>query len=216
MRKPCNIEYLKNKKWGSLVVLYEYEPQIVVYGGYTRKIKRFLCLCDCGNRKIIRGYSITSGDTKSCGCRVGKNLKTHGLYKKTCYRTWKAMRERCDNKNNVSHERYGGRGIKVCKRWENFENFYKDMGDKPKGATLERINNNKDYKPSNCRWASYSEQANNRSNNTVIKIDGVDYSLSQASNKFKISYNIIRKRNQKHRKETGENLKCTIKELRNG
>lgn len=123
------------------------------------------CLCDCGNKKTVRSYCLTKGNTQSCGCfhreQSKKNHTTHGMSKTKIYRIWGGILTRCSNKNNRAYKYYGARGIRVCKRWLKFENFYKDMGDPPKGLTLERINNEGDYKPSNCKWATWIEQKRN-------------------------------------------------------
>jgi hypothetical protein len=135
------------------------------------------CLCDCGTIKDVVGGGLTSGKTQSCGClnreNTSKTFKTHGMTGSKEHAIWKAMRQRCINPNDAGYEKYGGRGIAVCERWmESFENFYADMSDKPPGKSLDRIDNEGDYCPENCRWADDIEQANNKRNTVWIPFDG--------------------------------------------
>jgi hypothetical protein len=135
------------------------------------------CVCDCGNKKLTAARALKVGDTVSCGCRrsetswrkhvakTGRANKQHGHAREIRtpeYHSWTAMRTRCNNPLATAYERYGGAGIKVCKRWNSFKNFLADMGKRPAGTTLDRINSNGNYTPSNCRWATPLEQNRNR------------------------------------------------------
>lgn len=124
--------------------------------------------CDCGEE--VRVEFSNWGRNQSCGCRLRewrRNFKAgpkprHGMHKAPEYRIWAAMLQRCRNPKHPNFEHYGGRGITVCRRWLTFENFMADMGPRPEGLTLDRIDVNGDYEPGNCRWATWSEQVRNR------------------------------------------------------
>ena len=129
-----------------------------------RRATMWRCKCECGNIKSISSQQLLSGGTQSCGCLRRDMNTTHGLSQNRLYIVWKSMLSRCERPNNKSFCYYGGRGIKVCDRWHKFENFYADMGQCPKGCSLDRIDVNGDYEPSNCKWATKIVQNANRRN----------------------------------------------------
>lgn len=122
----------------------------------------WLCKCQCGTEKIISGLKLRQGNTISCGCykKSNKSHLTHGQANKSkTYKTWKEMRQRCTNPNADNYKWYGGRGIKICQEWNDYAVFLKDMGERPDGKTLDRINSDGDYEKSNCCWSTPKEQA---------------------------------------------------------
>jgi len=133
---------------------------------YKEGKRVWLCVCDCGEQTMVEVGKLRIGNTTSCGCRkrsvLGESTTKHGKAGSKLHTVWKAMRQRCNNPKVKAYPNYGGRGIKVHPSWDSFEQFFNDMGEPPAGMTLERINNDGDYEPSNCCWATRAAQAKNK------------------------------------------------------
>lgn len=137
---------------------------------FADKKHYFACVCECEERTIVYGSHLRCGDTKSCGCLRGKY---HGMKNSPEYKSWADMIQRTTNPKCSKWDGYAGRGITVCQRWRKFENFFKDMGKKPSAHyTLERKNNDGNYEPSNCKWATMKEQNRNSSHNHILEFGG--------------------------------------------
>lgn len=138
-------------------------------GGRTR----WFCRCSCGSMKSVTACELKAGNTKSCGCFDADRKKTttvrHGFSRTPTYVCWSNMHARCSNQSRPDFARYGGRGICVCDHWSDFATFLADMGEKPLGLTLDRIDNNGNYEPGNCRWATPSEQRRNQRSKSEIR-----------------------------------------------
>ena len=195
-------ENIIGKTYGYLVVLKEIENYIPlkkrVPSAKTPRI--VLCKCICGNEHPVRVIALKSGNTTSCGCKKKEHHllrhTIHGKSKTTEYSIWNSMHRRCKDKKHESYKLYGGRGIKVCKRWEKFENFLEDMGERPgKQFSLDRWpNKNGDYKPNNCRWATIFQQNNNTRSNVYIKYQGVSITMMELSIKIGMKYDTLKNR----------------------
>ena len=169
---------LIGRRFAKLVVLKEHPER---GNGHVQ----WECICDCGTKSIVQGVHLVSGHTQTCGCSRMKHLQTvnvtHGMSKTGLYHIWSSMKSRCYYKKNVSFYRYGRRGISVCREWEKFENFYEwaiNNGYKP-GLSIDRIDNNGNYEPSNCKWSTIIEQANNMSSNKKMEHNGKTKTIAE-------------------------------------
>lgn len=181
LEKPLNKKRQKHpsrengSRWGRLV--------IVSFEGKSKGAKYFLCQCDCGNTTVVQETNLIYGFTQSCGCfRIEKTSltkTTHGMSQTSIYQIWIGVKKRCLDPRNENWLNYGGRGISVCERWMNFENFLTDMGEKPEGMSLDRINNDGNYEPNNCRWATPKEQGRNKRNNHILEFNSESKPVSE-------------------------------------
>lgn len=158
-------------------------------------VKKWNCLCSCGNNGQINSSSLKRGLSSSCGC-LQKELKTtHGDYKSPTYNSWDNMIGRCTRPSQPEYVRYGGKGITVDPEWKkSFLKFKQDMGERPPGTTIDRKDVNGNYEPGNCRWATAVEQQNNKTNNVTILLNGKMLSIKEYSNATNIPIQTIRNR----------------------
>ena len=175
---------LTGKRFGRLLVLR--------LSRGTRHGLKWSCLCDCGAKKVIYGHSLTTGRTTSCGCyhdECSRKPKRHGSVHSPEYKVWGEMIQRCYNPANKHFKNYGGRGISVCFRWQDFLKFIDDIGMRLSSKhSIERRNNNGDYKPSNCYWATRQEQQNNMRTNRRLTHDGRTQTVAQWARELNIKY----------------------------
>lgn len=178
-----NVINILGNKYGKLTV--------VEFAGVDHHQKSlWKCVCECGGSKIVHAKELKLGNVKSCGCLWRQDVK--GLSTSKLYRVYANIKQRCVDPNHEFYHRYGGRGITMSDDWmDSFLNFYRDMGDRPEGMTVERIDNDKGYCKENCRWATRKEQANNTKNNTILYLKGERLTLSQASDKTGILVHTI-------------------------
>lgn len=187
-RKPVN---LVGRTYGQLTVIAQADSD-------RAGNRQWVCRCTCSSERSYHAANFTTGKTQSCGCtrykKIGDKKRTHGQSKTALYGVWNAMHMRCSNPETESYPQYGGRGIRVCDRWKSFENFAADMGERPKGTSIERDDFNADYSPSNCRWATAKEQGRNKSNNALITAFGQTRCLTEWAEVRKFPYSTLKKR----------------------
>ena len=193
-----NFKDLTGQVFGRLAVIGEAPSR----GNYKT---RWTCKCECGVIAEVGANELQTGTTKSCGCyrRQQPSLSPHnyrhghsrkGGETKT-YKSWCSMLNRCQNENDTRHWKdYGGRGIAVCERWRAFQNFYADMGDRPLGMSIDRIDNNGDYGPENCRWATHKQQNRNSRGNRLITFDGLTKCVTEWNEFLRFPWGLISNR----------------------
>lgn len=186
-------EDLQNQRFGKL---------IVIGYAYTNERNRavWLCECDCGKKKEVTTGNLKSGTTRSCGClhkeQLAKKLTTHGEYGSRLYWCWHNMKARCFNENDKRYMSYGGRGITVCEEWLVFENFraWAMENGYADDLSIDRINVNGNYEPSNCKWSSDIEQARNKRNNRLVTYEGKTQTLKEWAEELGVNYYTLHSR----------------------
>jgi hypothetical protein len=190
---PKIVEYIIGEKIGLCVYLGE--DEWIPYKYQKNRFADFLCpFCEKKFKSAVA--PVKNKRTVSCGCYAKNKNKiiftTHGLSKSPEWNTWKSMKSRCLNPKNKFYKNYGGRGIKICDEWTNsFDNFFKDMGVRPKNHSLDRINNNGNYCKENCKWSTYEEQQNNKRQNRNIEYNGVVKNLTMWAKNFNVPRSLI-------------------------
>lgn len=182
MPMPARID-LTGKQFGRL--------HVQSYAGLFKSKAFWTCRCECGKNACVAGQLLRSGKTTSCGCYraelMSKTKRKHGMVGTPEYHAYSAMLGRCLNQNNHKFAHYGGRGIKVCDRWkDSFVNFYKDMGSRPVGHSLDRIDVDGDYEPKNCRWATATQQAQNKTTNINLTYQNQTKCLTQWAREYEV------------------------------
>ena len=190
---------LAGMKFGRLSVI-RYVPSTDTRHNY------FLCSCECGKEKVCRADHLESGRSRSCGCLksekaaeagrgFGERVKKHGhksdFVTTPTYCTWQSMKARCFDKNHKYFKNYGARGITVCETWMEFPAFLSDMGERPSGKTLERLDNNGNYEPGNCTWATPKQQSRNKRTNRMIEAFGKSTTIAELAEEHGITYNAL-------------------------
>lgn len=191
---------LTGQRFGRLLVLGEAPRRR--YGKNPTLLRFFHCVCDCGSRKPFSMNALRRGATTSCGClglsKRTKAVTRHGLTNSPEHRAWIQMRSRCNNPDHPGYKNYGERGVVVCEHWSGrngFLNFLADMGPRPSGKhSIDRIGNNGNYEPSNCRWATIEEQSRNRRPNIWLEIDGVSMVLTDWANQSGLATRTLKER----------------------
>lgn len=183
------IKDLTAKRFGKWLVLDR--------GANVGREPHWRCVCDCGTERLVAGNNLRNGVSASCGCALDRSKisRTHGHTVgrriSPTYHSWAGMKARCSDPAHSHYPSYGARGISVCPRWESFEQFLADMGEKPDGCSIDRRDVNGNYEPANCRWATRKEQANNTRNNRMIAALGRTQTLQQWADEIGISHGAL-------------------------
>lgn len=179
-------------KYGRLTITKEVASRRAPSGGVLRRVA---CLCDCGNTVVVNVGSLRSRNTVSCGCSNMERITTHGLSGTPTWQSWRGMCKRCLDPRNQDFHSYGGRGITICQRWlGSFESFLEDMGIRPDDHSLDRIDNDGNYEPGNCRWATRSNQQRNKRSNHHLTYSGETLCIAEWADRLNVPHWLIRSR----------------------
>lgn len=188
---------LTGQKFGRWTVIKEHPKR-----GNTRHIL-WVCICECGVRKPVTANSLRQGRSKSCGCLNRDIITSHKMSKTRFFRIWQTMKRRCYEKTRDNYHLYGGRGIRYCERWQKFQNFMDDMHKSyleyseihgEKDTSLDRIDTNGNYEPSNCRWLTMKKQSRNKRNNRIITYKGESLCISEWEERLGFSSSLLNNR----------------------
>jgi len=201
--KRRKVKDMTGQKFGRLTA--------ISHVGYKRKYAMWKCQCECGKIITVLGSDLRRGNTKSCGCfkkdRASETHYIHGMDGTPTYKSWMGAKSRCCNPDDCHYKDYGGRGIMICGRWINsFENFLEDMGKRPQGKTIDRVNNDGNYSPENCRWSTPKEQSRNQRTNRLITYQKRTECLSVWAEILNINYETLRSRLARHLPEVAFNM----------
>lgn len=195
---PANLSDISGARFGRLLVLGR------DHGARHGKgiPARWHCRCDCGSTKSVSGADLRRGDIRSCGClarelTLKRGFHEQGVRRRQWYRCWLGLRSRCNDPGSKDFPNYGGRGIRVCARWDDPFAFYADMGDPPSGASIDRIDNDGPYSPENCRWASVKQQARNRRTSTYLTLGGRTMTVAEWAAEIGVTPTALHKRASK-------------------
>ncbi len=161
-----------------------------------KRNRLILCRCKCGKESLVRTFNLKNNKNSKCRNCAHAFIKTHGMKNTTEYNIWDSMKQRCLNVNAKDYIRYGARGIKICDKWLSFEGFYADMGPRPFGMQLDRIDNDGNYEKENCRWATPLQNSNNKRNNYSLRTNEI-FDGARYGNRIIVSSNIIYKNHLK-------------------
>ena len=200
------LEIIPGQCFGNLVVLSKAKKG-------TQGHIQWFCACYCGSETVVTSSNLQGGNTKSCGCGRTTHGETRDGEIPRTYTVWSNMRDRC-RPASLDNKHYYGRGISICERWDVYEKFKEDMGECPEGKTLDRIDNDGNYEPGNCRWATMKEQGRNRRNNVILTYDGHTACLAEWAEITGINYHTLDNRLKRSKWTTEEILTTPVRKYR--